>query len=70
MNRNRQTRRRSPGCPQERAARFRAEAEGLKEAANSKFQERQFHESIKLYSKAIAVQPGVATFYGAAQETA
>lgn len=55
---------------QERTAGARAEAEGLKEAANAKFQERQFHESIKLYSKAIAVQPGVATFYGAPSDDA
>lgn len=52
------------GISQERSARARAEAEGLKEAANAKYQERQFHESVKLYSKAIAAMPGVATYYG------
>jgi hypothetical protein len=41
----------------------RATAEALKEQGNTLFEQRQYSDAVKLYSKAIALQPGIATYY-------
>jgi DnaJ homolog subfamily C member 7 len=40
-----------------------ATAEALKEQGNALFEQRQYSDAVKLYSKAIALQPGIATYY-------
>jgi tetratricopeptide (TPR) repeat protein len=42
---------------------LQANAEALKEQGNAKFEARAFKDAIKLYSKAIAINPGNATYY-------
>jgi len=45
------------------AAATRSNAEALKEQGNKRFEARAFQEAVKLYSKAITLDPSVANFY-------
>ena len=42
---------------------MRATAEALKEQGNTLFEQRQYSDAVKLYSKAIALAPGIAPYY-------
>ena len=53
----------SPRQPATGNGSTRATAEALKEQGNTLFEQRQYSDAVKLYSKAIALQPGIATYY-------
>ena len=53
----------SPRQPPTGGGSTRSTAEALKEQGNTLFEQRQYSDAVKLYSKAIALQPGIATYY-------